>query len=147
MYLLDTNHVSKLLEGQSRVVDQVARIGSGNISVPFAVCGELIYMACKSQRREANLQIVHRCLQKVLVIHSDYKLCAAYADLKEAFIRRFGPRQARRRAAIRLHQIGTDENDLWIAAAALRHNLILVSADSDFERIRMVREFRLESWL
>ncbi|MCM2405099.1 hypothetical protein MMC39_03585 [Anabaena sp. CCAP 1446/1C] len=39
------------------------------------------------------------------------------------------------------------ENDLWIAAIALRHSLIIVSCDSDFERMRQVREFSLENWV
>ncbi|MBN4003760.1 PIN domain-containing protein [Nostoc sp. LPT] len=39
------------------------------------------------------------------------------------------------------------ENDLWIAATALRHSLILVTSDSDFQRMRQVRKFPVESWI
>lgn len=38
------------------------------------------------------------------------------------------------------------DNDLWIAAIALQHNLILVSADSDFQRIQTVRPLSVENW-
>ncbi|MBE9053183.1 PIN domain-containing protein [Nostocales cyanobacterium LEGE 11386] len=40
---------------------------------------------------------------------------------------------------------GCSINDLWIAATALRHSLIVVSCDSDFERMQQVREFSWES--
>ncbi|MEH1967163.1 hypothetical protein [Nostoc sp.] len=36
---------------------------------------------------------------------------------------------------------------MWIAAIALRHHLTIVSQDSDFERMRQVRELSCESWL
>lgn len=31
-----------------------------------------------------------------------------------------------------IQEIGIGENDLWIAATALRHSLIIVTSDSDF---------------
>ena len=40
-----------------------------------------------------------------------------------------------------------DEHDIWIAATALRYSLTVVSTDSDFERMRQVRAFNLESWV
>ncbi|WP_373270749.1 PIN domain-containing protein [Nostoc sp. T09] len=43
--------------------------------------------------------------------------------------------------------LGFDENDLWIAAVALQYSLIVVSADSDFQRIQQVRKLSVESWL
>ncbi len=42
-------------------------------------------------------------------------------------------------------EIGIGENDLWIVATALRHSLIIVTSDSDFKRMRQVREFPVES--
>ncbi|WP_448267011.1 PIN domain-containing protein [Nostoc sp. DSM 114159] len=46
-----------------------------------------------------------------------------------------------------MNTIGISENDLWIAATVLRHSLTLVSSDSDFERMRQVREISWESWV
>ncbi|WP_392408268.1 PIN domain-containing protein [Chlorogloeopsis fritschii PCC 9212] len=52
-----------------------------------------------------------------------------------------------KRKTTKLNTIGISENDLWIAATALRHSLIVVSCDSDFERMRQVLKFTLESWV
>jgi tRNA(fMet)-specific endonuclease VapC len=43
--------------------------------------------------------------------------------------------------------LGFDENDLWIAAIAYQHNLIVVSADSDFQRIQQVKTLSVDSWV
>jgi len=44
-------------------------------------------------------------------------------------------------------KLGFGENDLWIAAIAKQFQLIVVSSDKDFERIREVENICLESWL
>ncbi|WP_242051137.1 PIN domain-containing protein [Nostoc spongiaeforme] len=52
-----------------------------------------------------------------------------------------------KRSTTQLNTIGISENDLWTAATALRHSLIIVSCDSDFERMQQVREISWESWV
>ena len=44
-------------------------------------------------------------------------------------------------------QLGIGENDLWIAAVAIQHQLTLATADRDFQRIQSVQSFELESWI
>jgi tRNA(fMet)-specific endonuclease VapC len=43
-------------------------------------------------------------------------------------------------------KLGFKENDLWIAAIAKQHDLTVVFADSDFRRIRLVEDLKIESW-
>lgn len=146
MFLLDTNHASRILQGHPVLCRRFARVGGQNISIPFVVCGELLYMAHKSERKEENIRAVQRFLARVRIVHSDMETCQVYAALKEAIVRHLGPKQRQKRKTVRIHQIGLDDNDLWIAATAIRHSFILVSADSDFQRIQAAHDLSLESW-
>lgn len=47
---------------------------------------------------------------------------------------------------IKIHKLGFTENDLWIAAAAKKNKLIIVSSDTDFKRMQEVLDIVVESW-
>jgi tRNA(fMet)-specific endonuclease VapC len=70
-----------------------------------------------------------------------------YAALKASLLKTFGPKDQAQRRKTRIQAIGFDDNDFWIAATAIQHQLILVSADSDFDRIQQVSTLRVESWM
>ncbi|MEH2282870.1 MAG: type II toxin-antitoxin system VapC family toxin [Nostoc sp.] len=147
MYLLDTNHCSFLIEGDSKVVNNFRERSEVIIATSAIVVGELRFMAQNSQQRTANLMKIQAFLQRIDVYSIDKQTAEIYGDFKSEIIRRFGPKQKRKRQTTKLTEIGISENDLWIAATALRHSLIVVSCDSDFERMRQVREFSLENWV
>lgn len=62
-------------------------------------------------------------------------------------MKQFGPKEKTKRRKTKITELGFDENDLWIAAIALQHNLTIVSADSDFQRIQQARALSVECWL
>ncbi|MGB3295916.1 MAG: PIN domain-containing protein [Phormidesmis sp.] len=70
-----------------------------------------------------------------------------YGQFKADIIRHFGPKDRPKRRKTKIETLGMSDNDLWIACTALHHNLIVVSTDSDFSRMQIVRAFSLESWL
>ena len=143
----DSNQASAIMEGDPSILERLGSISDAVIGIPLVVVGELMYMAYRSRQVHHNLARSNEFLKTVRIYRPDEDTASVYGDLKAAIFNRFGPREraARRRAT--LAQLGFDENDLWIAATALQHNLTVVSADSDFPRIAEVRPLTVESWL
>lgn len=125
-YLLDTNACVALLNGKPTSVR--ARLGSaiaadGNIFVSSVVAFELWYGAAKSSRPEANRQ----------------RLQAFFAGpiLPLAFENEDAEAAGIVRAALELAGKPIGAYDLLIAGQALRHKMILVTANvSEFRRVK-----------
>ena len=120
MYLLDTNHCSKLLSGHSGISRKLKSLGDVLVATCVVVRGELVYMAEKT----ANV----------------------YGKLKAALIVRFGPREKAKLRRIDIERLGFRENDIWIAATAIRHGLTIVTADGDFLRMQQAVDMDVENW-
>ncbi|KOR38344.1 twitching motility protein PilT [Planktothricoides sp. SR001] len=146
MYLLDTNHCSLAIQHQPDIIAQLSALGQAQVSTCVIVQAELIYMAENSQNQQNNLQLVEKFLQNVFIYAIDSSTAKIYGAVQAELMRRFGPKEKSKRRRTRLIDLGVSQNDLWIAAIALQHNLILVSADSDFQRIQTVRDLPIESW-
>lgn len=61
-------------------------------------------------------------------------------------MRHFGPKEKNKRRKTRLTDLGVSQHDLWIASIAIQHDLIVVTMDSDFQRIKTVHDLPVESW-
>lgn len=147
MYLLDTNHCSFLIEGEPTIVERLRTLDNVLAATSIIVAGELWFMAHNSQQKTANLLRVQAFFRRIDVYLIDRSTAEIYGEFKTEILREFGPRERNRRGATQLGEIGLSENDLWIASTALRYSLTVVSTDSDFERMRQVRDFALESWV
>jgi tRNA(fMet)-specific endonuclease VapC len=135
------------LEGEPAAIENFRRRANLTIATSVIVAGELKFMVQNSQQQAANLIKVQAFLQRIEVYPIDLAIANIYGEFKAELIRDFGPKERSRRKTTRLVELGISENDLWIAATAIRHSLTVVSCDSDFERMRQVREFSLESWV
>ncbi len=125
-YLLDTNVAIRVLEKE---VDLETRRGTGiQAFLCLTVVGELHFGAECSGKPEANRARIDRLLAICPVIGDDLETARRYAALK-ATLRRLGR--------------PIPENDLWIAASALRHGLVLATRDAHFEH---VEGLAVESW-
>ena len=103
---------------------EVAIVVSGVVSEPF--------------------QIV---LFPVTVAIAKFQPNTAHGKLKAEIINQFGPKEKAKRRKFNLTKLGISDNDLWIASTAIQENLILVSRDEDFLRIKQVHNLSLENWI
>jgi tRNA(fMet)-specific endonuclease VapC len=147
MYLLDTNHCSRIIQGNRTIIDRIAALGDIPIATCVIVQGEMVFMAENSQQRASNLELVRPFVQSLIVYPVDDQSADVYGALKAAILRHYGPRERSKRSKTRVWQLGISDNDLWIAAIALRNNLTVVSADSDVQRIQQVASVAFESWI
>src|ERR1041384_8223418 len=143
MYLLDTNHCSGIIDGNETLLRKMDELGEVPIATSFITRAELLYMAFNSEHRDDNMQKVSDFLAGLNLYLVDVETIEAYARLKTDLIKHFGPRakSARRKTTIR--HVGFDDNDLWIAAIALRHDLTVVTSDSDFTRMQEASELQV----
>jgi len=147
VFLLDTNHCSSAILGNPQVLDRLADLEDNLIATCTIVKGELIDMAARSQQRERNLALVRHFLLGLYIYPVDETTAEIYGNLKADIFDHFAPKDKAQRRRTKITQLGIGENDLWIAAVALQHQLTLVTADQDFQRIQSVHSFDLESWL
>ena len=147
MYLLDTNHCSNIILGNTFILNRLANIDNTLIATCVVVQGELVDMAERSQRKENNLALVESFFRGLYVYHIDETTATIYGQLKALLFNKFAPKERNKRRKTKMLDLGFDENDLWIAAIALQHNLTIVSADSDFSRMQQAKQLSVESWL
>ncbi|QLE43992.1 type II toxin-antitoxin system VapC family toxin [Nostoc sp. C052] len=147
MYLLDTNHCSRIIFGETNVIRRLQEhIGLG-VATSVIVQGELLYMVQKSSQQEANLPFVRTFLQTIDLYPINGGVADVYGSLKAEIVEHFGPKDKAKRRKFTVQDLGFSDNDLWIASTALHYNLTVVSGDSDFQRIQQVQALTLESWL
>jgi tRNA(fMet)-specific endonuclease VapC len=118
--LLDTNRYTDFVRGEALVVQAIQ--AAKKIFVPFVVLAELrAGFACGTRSRE-NEGILTRILQRPTVgaLYADSDTTHHYAAI-----------------FLQLRRQGTPvpTNDLWIAALAIQHELVLFSRDPHFQHI------------
>jgi len=107
-YLLDTNIVIALFANDASVMESLTK--AEEVFIPSVVIGELFYGAHKSARAKDNLARIDEFASSNLVLGCDMETARIYGDVKNAL-------------RIKGHPI--PENDIWIAAIAIQHNLYL----------------------
>ena len=130
MYLLDSNTCIQFINGTSLTVKEHFRTHSGkSIAVCSVVKAELFYGARKSQRTEANLNLLARFFKSFKSLSFDDRCAEEYGQIKATL-------------AAQGQLIGP--NDLLIAAIALAYDAVLVTNNTrEFSR---VTGLRLEDW-
>ncbi len=125
---MDSNVVVAAFAEEQEVLQKLGRTPTEQIFVPAVVLGELYFGALKSRRAEANLRRVEEFTTASNVLPVDAGTAQHYGEVRDG-LRRIGR--------------PIPENDIWIAATALRHGLVLVTRDSHFDH---VEGLRVERW-
>jgi tRNA(fMet)-specific endonuclease VapC len=146
-YLLDTNHCSQIIMQDAVLLDRLVQHQEDGLFTCAIVQGELIDMVARSQQKASNLLLVKRFLANIPVCPITPEIADVYGNLKASIFDHFAPKDKAQRRRFQLKDLGFGDNDLWIAATAIHHELNLVSRDSDFTRLQEVISLPLESWM
>lgn len=124
--LLDTNIVIALFAQEESIIDGLQT--AEEVFVPSIVLGELYFGARKSQRVAENLNRLDAFVLANTILSCTVQTARYYGQVKAGLSRQGRP---------------IPENDIWIAALAIQHDLILVSRDAHFQA---VEDLRIEWW-
>lgn len=162
-YLLDTNIVrfwfdptrSEHVRVRSRIEAlpedapmMISAITLGEIEYGHRALGE----SGDPEQERDFLEFVQKRLPTILNVERHTRI--AYGSLRARLFEKYAPKD-RRKKGLRPEQLidpttakelGIQENDLWIAAQALEHNLVLVSHDKMTRLRKVAEELRVQDW-
>ncbi|MGL5080833.1 MAG: type II toxin-antitoxin system VapC family toxin [Microcoleaceae cyanobacterium] len=121
-YFLDTNIIIALFADEAIVKNNLAQ--ANEVFIPSFVIGELYYGARKSGRVQANLARVDELVASSMILGCDAETARQYGEVKNE---------------LRLKGRPLPENDVWIAALVLQHDLILVTHDAHFQEVESLQ--------
>ncbi|MDV6214990.1 type II toxin-antitoxin system VapC family toxin [Mucilaginibacter sp. L3T2-6] len=116
--LLDTSIVIELFKGNLSVANTL--VGLETVNIPFAVLGELYLGAYRSLNPKKHIDQISAFLTKCNILLADSITADNYALIKADLLTKGKP---------------IPENDIWIAAVARQHDLILFTKDKHFKEI------------
>jgi tRNA(fMet)-specific endonuclease VapC len=112
-------------EGEAR--ERIEESPAGSLFVPIIVLGELRFGAWKSGRVEENLRKIEAFAAASDVLPCDEATARLYGDVKADLRRKGRP---------------IPENDIWISATALQHDLTIATRDPHFDHVEGLRTER-----
>ena len=117
---MDTNRIVDLFRGDAELAEQLGTCEE--VWIPLIVLGEIKAGFHGGTQQRRNEMLLSRLLAKTTV-----DVLLPSRETTEHYARIF----------VQLKRAGTPipDNDLWIAALVLEHNLILITQDQHFERI------------
>jgi tRNA(fMet)-specific endonuclease VapC len=119
--LLDTNIAIYLATGHTYGRPYYADLEDKLRAISFITAAELLFTARKSAQPERKLAYWREHLPRYIILFPDLQTCDIWADIAAKCHAKGAPRQ---------------DNDLWVAATALRYNLPLVTHNRrDFDDI------------
>jgi predicted nucleic acid-binding protein len=109
---VDTDVFSYALKGDTRAALYKCHLQDKLVALSFVTVGELLFWASKKKWGARKIGDLYSRLRSAVIVPYDFAICETYGNLKA-----------------RLQDAGKvmSDNDLWIAACAIRHSIPLVS--------------------
>lgn len=122
---LDTNRITDLFRGDLELAEQLGT--AEEVWIPLFALGEIKAGFHGGTQQRRNESLLNRLLAKPTV-----GVLLPSRETAEHYARIF----------VQLRRAGTPvpDNDLWIAALVLEHDLVLITRDRHFERIPQVMQ-------
>lgn len=124
--LLDTSAAAALLRGDPAVLQKIE--AAAEVFTSIVVLGELLYGARLSTNSASNLEQVAAFAAALVVLPTDEQTADIYSRIK---------------VALRTKGRPIPDNDLWIAASAIQHEVALLNRDAHFDE---VDDLARETW-
>jgi len=125
-FLLDTNILIALFDGETSIQEHLKQ--AKEVFVPTIVLGELYFGARHSTQVRENLARIDELALSTSVLVCDIDTAKEYGATKDELREKGRP---------------IPENDIWIAAIAKQHELILITRDAHFNEIE---DLSVEIW-
>jgi tRNA(fMet)-specific endonuclease VapC len=120
---IDTNVAIEVLNGNPLTIEALQQFDL--IYLPVIVCGELLYGAKNSSRKQYNLPRYESFIADCEVLNTEEQVAEEYSSIKK-----------------HLRDIGCPipENDIWIAAICTFNAIPLFTRDGHFEHIPVLKK-------
>lgn len=130
-FLVDTNHVSKILTGETKIEERLVEAkDSGDLfGITTTILGELYHAAYASRRKDENLSKLKHFLPSIILWGYDSLVAEEYGKIQAELKKKGKPIPA---------------SDAQIAAVARYHDLTILSDDRHFE---FVNNLTVENWI
>jgi tRNA(fMet)-specific endonuclease VapC len=117
-FLLDTNAIIALQREDAALIALLNT--ATNVFIPIFAVGELYFGVHKSTRVEENRKRLASFLADRVILHADLTSADVYGLIRQQLRGKGRP---------------IPENDIWIAALAIQHDLTLMTSDAHFSEV------------
>ena len=124
-YLLDTNIIIGMFIGDIAIEEKMQN--GNNLFLASPSIGELYYGAQKSDKVRENLHRINTFVENHIFLSCDLETAQWYGIIKNQLQKKGRP---------------IPNNDIWIAAVAMQHELILVTRDAHFDEVESLQTER-----
>ena len=125
-YLLDSNIIIEIFDGNKAIADKISKLATFYISA--IVLGELYIGVNRVTNKTKHLKMLNNFLNLCTVLNVSDLTAKFYGEVIAYLYKKGKP---------------IPTNDVWIAATALEHNLIIATRDEHFKEIDGIR---IEKW-